>query len=270
MLPLTQLLLASSAGLLLASAGCSFVPKSKLEAAQSQNRTLAEQNHSQLAEIENLKVHTRSVEDQLIKAEQELARADQDRGKDRQRLANLRREREQLGDLRPDPSIVPAELSGRIEDLARRYPSLQYDAQTGISKLDTDVLFDSGSTDLKPGSERVLKELAAILQSPTANNLKIMVVGHTDSRGIKGRELREKYPDNWHLSTGRALAVAEQLKAAGLSEERMGVSGFGPSQPVSPNDTADARQRNRRVEIFVVGPETPVVGWTETHGSVYR
>ena len=60
------------------------------------------------------------------------------------------------------------------------------------------------------------------------------------------------------------------VKAAGLAEERMGVSGFGPSQPVSPNDTADARQRNRRVEIFVVGPETPVVGWTETHGSVYQ
>jgi chemotaxis protein MotB len=246
------------------------VPKGKLEAAQSQNRTLTEQSHAQLAEIENLKVHARSVEDQLIKAEQELARAEGDRGKDRQRVANLRREREQLGNLSPDRSIVPEELSGRLEDLARRYPSLQYDPQTGISKLDTDVLFDSASADLKPGSERMLKELSEILQAPTARDLKIMVVGHTDSRGIKGRDLRQKYPDNWHLSTGRALAVAEHLKAAGIPESRLGVSGFGDTQPVSTNDTADARQKNRRVEIFVVGPETPVVGWTETHGSVYR
>ncbi len=50
----------------------------------------------------------------------------------------------------------------------------------------------------------------------------------------------------------------------------MGIAGFAQYQPISPNDTASARKKNRRVEIFVVGPETPVVGWTETLESVYR
>src|SRR4029079_4663452 len=118
--PTWSLAISAAFAAAISSAGCSFVPKGKLEAAQSQNRTLTEQSHAQLAEIENLKVHTRSVEDQLIKAEQELARAEGDRGKDRQRLANLRRERDQLGNLRPDRSIVPEELSGRLDDLARR------------------------------------------------------------------------------------------------------------------------------------------------------
>jgi chemotaxis protein MotB len=147
---------------------------------------------------------------------------------------------------------------------------LQYDPQTGISKLDTDVLFDSGDASLKPNADKMLREFADVFQAPEASQLKIMVVGHTDSQGIKGREVRSKYPDNWHLSAGRALSVADRLRKAGIPESRMGVAGFGQHQPLAANDTTESRQRNRRVEIFVVGPETPVVGWTETHGSVYR
>ena len=53
----------------------------------------------------------------------------------------------------------------------------------------------------------------------------------------------------------------------GIPEQRMGVAGFGQFQPVSPNDTASARQRNRRVEIYLLGPETPIVGWADSRGA---
>jgi len=235
----------------LACFGCKLAPQSQLTAVQSQNRTLSEQTRAQLAEIENLKIHSRHVEDQLIHAEEELARLDQKSG--RQMAGNL-----------------PEGLNGRLADLAARYPSLQFDPKTGISKLDTDLLFDSGDAQLKPGADRILNEFAEVFKSPEARQLKIMVVGHADSMGIKGREVRERYPDNWHLSAGRALAVADRLRKAGLPEDRMGVAGFGQYQPISPNDTAEARQRNRRVEIFVLGPETPVVGWADTVAKTYR
>jgi chemotaxis protein MotB len=237
----------------LASCGCKMVSQSKYASLQSQNRTLTEQTRSQLAEIENLKIHSRHVEDQLIKAEEDLAQAEGTPG--RQKVARGR---------------LPDGLSGRLADLAERYPVLQYDPKTGASKLDTDLLFDSGNTELKPGADRILREFAEIFQSPEARDLKIMVVGHADALGIKGREVRQKYPNNWHLSAGRALAVADRLRKAGIPESRMGVTGFGQFQPVSPNDSAQARQKNRRVEIFVLGPETPVVGWVDTNGSVYR
>lgn len=246
--------------------GCSTVSKNQLTSCQSQNRTLTEQSRAQLAEIENLKIHSRHVEDQLIRAEEDLARFEQQNGRDRQKLANFRNERDKLNGY----GGMPEGINSRLVDLAQRYPSLQFDPKTGVSKLDTDLLFDSGDADLKGGADRILAEFADIFKSPEAREFKIMVVGHADAQGIKGREVRQRYPNNWHLSAGRALAVADQLRNAGIPEERMGVAGFGQFQPVSPNDTAEARQKNRRVEIYVLGPETPVVGWADTAGTRYR
>ena len=244
--------------LLMAFGGCQTVTKSQFTSCQSQNRSLTEQTKAQLAEIENLKIHSRHVEDQLIRAEQDLALAEQQNGRDRQKLSNSR-----------DRRGIPDGLNDRLIDLADRYPTLQYDPKIGVSKLDTELLFDSGDADLKPGANRILSEFADIFKSPDGREFKIMVIGHADALGIKGREVRQRYPSNWHLSAGRALAVADQLRKAGIPEERMGVAGFGQFQPVSPNDTAESRQKNRRVEIYVLGPETPVVGWTDTAGK-YR
>lgn len=236
----------------LASCGCKMVSQSKYATLQSQNRSLTEQTRSQLSEIENLKIHSRHVEDQLIQAEEDLARADGTKG---QKMSRGR---------------LPDQLSERLADLADRFPVLQYDAKTGVSKLDTDLLFDSGDAQLKPGADRILAEFADIFKSPEARDLKIMVVGHADALGIKGREIRQHYPNNWHLSAGRALAVADRLRKAGIPESRMGVTGFGQYQPVSSNDSAEARRKNRRVEIFVLGPETPIVGWAESNQGMYR
>jgi chemotaxis protein MotB len=243
-------------GLLLAAlacGGCGSVAQTQYASVQSQNRALGEQVQAQLAEIENLKLHSRHVEDQLIQAEQDLAMATERGG--RGRLAR---------------GGVPAGTSQRLAYLAERYPCLQYDPATGTCKVDTDLLFDSGDADLKPQADSVLREFAEIFQAPEARELKIMVVGHADALGIKGREIRERYPSNWHLSAGRALAVADRLRKAGIPEDRMGVAGFGQHQPLAANNTSESRQRNRRVEIYLLGSEAPVVGWVDTAAKVYR
>jgi len=82
--------------------------------------------------------------------------------------------------------------------------------------------------------------------------------------------VREKYPSNFHLSTARANAVANLLQEKGVAPQRVGVAGFGGHQPIAPNATPRDRRKNRRVEVFVMAPGVPVVGWTETIPSVYR
>lgn len=257
-----------------AATGCQFVPRSQLSAAENQNRTLAEQTQAQLAEIANLKAHNRRVEDRLIKAEEELALVDEQAGLEHKRLANYEHERDQLNQqldgLVADSTGLRPASDRRLRELCARYPALRFDPRTGICKLDTDVLFETGEASLAPESRQKLAELARLLKSAEARNFRVMVVGHTDNRQVAKRDTREHYPDNWYLSTARALHVAEYLQHQGLREDQVGVAGYGRHEPIASNTTPANRQRNRRVEIFILSPETPIVGWTETTTSVYR
>jgi chemotaxis protein MotB len=253
--------------------GCLFVPKTQLNSAEVQNRVLTEQNKAQLAEIENLKTHSRDIEDRVVRSEKQLALLREHAGLDRQRLDTYQRERDGLYDqfksLAFGQGRLPPELGRQLTDLSQRYPGLQFDPETGVSKLDTDVVFDSGEAVLKPGANQMLDELVRVLKSPAAGELKIMVAGHTDNQQIVGRDTRERYRNNFHLSTARALAVADCMKQAGLPANRLGVAGFGPYQPVASNATASDRQKNRRVEIFVMPADVPVVGWSDSTPGVY-
>lgn len=102
-----------------------------------------------------------------------------------------------------------------------------------------DVLFDTGQATLKPGADLALDRLASYM---TANpQTKIVVEGHTDSVGA------DEYNDA--LSQRRADAVAHALIARGVSADDVRSVGRGKNYPVATNDTAAGRQQNRRVEI---------------------
>lgn len=254
--------------------GCAVVvPSSQWKAINSQNASLLEQNNALAAQRDSLQVHARNTEDKLMRAEQDLALLEEQLGFDRKQLANYRNEREQLHqqfqDLIGRRSTLAPEISGRLAEISKRHSSLHFDPKTGISKLDTDILFDFGTSELKPGAEKVLTELVDLLKQPEAQDLKIMVVGHTDDKQVAKKPARDLFRNNFHLSTERALAVSEVLTRLGLPEERMGVAGFAAHQPIAPNISPVDRQKNRRVELFVMAPTVPVIGWAETIPSVY-
>jgi len=253
----------------LVGGGCQYFPPGRTAALETQNHSLVEQSKAHLAEMENLRVHGRRLEDSLRRAEEDLALLDEELSHNRALLANYQRERDALAGVAGRRSALPAGISRRLVELAERFPSLEFDPETGVSKLDTDVLFDTADAAIRPEGEKLLKEFAGIFRQTDARDLKIMVVGHTDSRAIAKKPTRERYPDNWHLSTARALAVADFLRDRGLPEDRMGIAGFAEHQPIMSNASARQREKNRRVEIFVLGPETPIVGWSETHPGLY-
>jgi len=252
--------------------GC-VVPRARYHEALSQVRTLREQNRAQLTEIENLRAHSRNIENQLMRTEQELALLEEQLGIDREQLANYQREhaelQERLKGLVWGIARLSPDVAAQLSELSRRFPDLQFDPLSGVAKLDTDVLFDSGSAEVKPGAQELLQRLARALSAPEAQNLKVLVVGHTDDRRIKGKPIREKYPTNFHLSSARALAVADVLRKAGLPEARLGVVGLADHEPVAPNADPRDRQKNRRVEIYVMAPEVPVVGWSHSDTRRY-
>jgi chemotaxis protein MotB len=244
-----------------------------MTAISEQNRDLTEQNRAATTQIENLRSHARGIEDRLRAAEEDLAASEDRSTLDRQQLANYRRERQELheqfrGVVRSQ-SPLRADTTQRLAAVSRQFPSLRFDPQTGLAKLDVDILFDAGTADLKPGAQQVLSDLVRFLNTPKAEDLRVLVVGHTDDRQVAGRQARDKYPNNFYLSSDRALAVSGQLRRLGLADARIGVMGFGAEQPVASNLTARDRQKNRRAEVLVMAPEVPVVGWTETIPSLY-
>ena len=102
------------------------------------------------------------------------------------------------------------------------------------------LLFDFDSAELRPESitelERVVKFMNDV---PVAT---VQIDGHTDSVGT------EEY--NLKLSDRRAKAVFDYLSSRGVDPARMASKGFGESQPIAPNDTAEGRQLNRRVMLI--------------------
>jgi len=107
----------------------------------------------------------------------------------------------------------------------------------------SDVLFDTGSANLKTGTREKLAKVAGILLSHPG--LKIQVEGHTDSVGEAGY--------NQHLSENRAESVRTYLVGQGIAHDAVGTTGFGETNPVASNTTAEGRQQNRRVELIVSG-----------------
>ena len=76
----------------------------------------------------------------------------------------------------------------------------------------------------------------------------IRIVGHTDN----SKPIDPKYSNNWDLSTGRAIVIADYLISKGISPDRLTVSGRGEYQPVFPNDTLEHRSLNSRADIVVI------------------
>jgi outer membrane protein OmpA-like peptidoglycan-associated protein len=104
-----------------------------------------------------------------------------------------------------------------------------------------DVLFDTGSATLRPGGQRVVARLADFLREYPERTLAIE--GFTDSVG--GDTF------NQDLSERRAASVRVALIGSGIDGSRIYVRGYGKAFPVASNDTAEGRQRNRRVEVVI-------------------
>ena len=113
------------------------------------------------------------------------------------------------------------------------------------------VLFQLNSDQLQPEGEALLIDLVKPLQVfLSQHDDMLMVSGFTDDLPINRGNGR--YADNWGLSAQRALTVTRTLIEQGMPADQVFAAAFGDNQPVAPNDNADSRARNRRVELTTV------------------
>ncbi len=110
-------------------------------------------------------------------------------------------------------------------------------------KLDipSDVSFDVGRSAIKPNFDPILNQFGATLvQHPETT---VSIIGHTDSTGSDAV--------NNPLSVDRANSARDYLISRGVARGRISTDGKGSREPVADNGTAQGRDKNRRIEIYV-------------------
>ena len=112
------------------------------------------------------------------------------------------------------------------------------------------ALFDKGRATIQDSSKRILDLIASTLQNEYSTK-DVLVFGHTDDTPIKV----SGWKDNWELSAQRSLSVVRYLASRGIDAGRLVACGCGQHRPRVPNESARSRQKNRRVEIFVLDPQ---------------
>lgn len=118
-----------------------------------------------------------------------------------------------------------------------------------ILRIDSVVLFDSGSANIKNSGHEVLLKTGKLLKELENE---VLIQGHTDNLPIS----TQLYPSNWELSTKRATnVVLFMIKTMGLNPAKLTATGNGEHRPIMDNDTEKNREKNRRIDIVIVKNE---------------
>ncbi|MGA2792660.1 MAG: type VI secretion system protein TssL, long form [Roseiarcus sp.] len=149
----------------------------------------------------------------------------------------------------PDP---PARVSTQLERIRAALAaeilagklSADQTATSIIIRIGNLVLFPSGAAKVNDSFAPIAAKIAKTLDKEPGG---IRVDGYSDTDPIK----TVTFPSNWELSEARAKSVAGVLRADLSKPDRLTVSGKGTDNPVAPNDTAENKSKNRRVEISI-------------------
>jgi len=173
----------------------------------------------------------------------EIARAvaEQKKAEDEARILNENRQQILLG-ARTGEARMARERARHLEEELRQLHAKQTERGTVITM--GDVLFETGSAELKAGAMRDLQRLVVVLRDEP--DRQVVIEGHTDDVGTAEH--------NRQLSQERADAVREALVTNGISRDRIEARGLGESYPVAPNSNQAGRQQNRRVEVIIPPP----------------
>jgi chemotaxis protein MotB len=130
-------------------------------------------------------------------------------------------------------------------DLRQKNISVFADERGIIIRILDRAFFDEGKADLKETAKSALDKIVPVMKT-VSNHVRIE--GHTDNIPINTHEFKS----NWELSVRRATEVVRYLiERYDFSPERISAAGYAEQRPVVPNNGAENRALNRRIEIII-------------------
>ena len=223
-----------------AATGTSNQLEAKLEQEQERRRQLRQQIDEVSNDIGLKEIALSDANEKFAESNRQLEQTQQEQGK-------LKATVEELNRQRADDAEHFANLKDRLEkDLSEsRVVISQLKNRMTVIKLTNEVLFNSGSAEIKPAGKKVLSLIAESLNAYPERA--ISIEGHTDNVPIGKNSL---YKSNWELSTARALAALNFFQQKNqVDPDRLQLVGYGEYHPVSSNETVAGRELNRRIEI---------------------
>jgi chemotaxis protein MotB len=146
----------------------------------------------------------------------------------------------------PDDSLSQRLAKDLAEALKLDRVAMHRDARGLVLSLPEEAAFAVGRSDVSAEARDTIARIATAV-APTPNSIRIE--GHTDDVPIR----TAVYASNWELSTARASAVVAYLvESTDLAPERLSAAGYGEYHPRVPNDSAENRARNRRIDIVIL------------------
>ncbi|MBR5115894.1 MAG: flagellar motor protein MotB [Lachnospiraceae bacterium] len=198
---------------------------------------------SQLNEL-NIFINSMGQSDSKEKDKKKDEEHDNDQDNQEEALQEQLQASEELAE-----QIAEALMASGITDVVELNFTSQYVQLT----LQGSILFDSGKVEIKEEAKPILEKVGKILERYAGGTIEIE--GHTDNVPMHGA----KYSNNDELSSGRALSVFNYLlETTSLDPARIMHTGRGEYQPVATNETPEGRAKNRRVEIRIYNPLSPM------------
>ena len=164
-------------------------------------------------------------------------------------------ERKRLEQAKLQLERYQSEFFGRLRDLLEGREGIEVAGDRFL--FSSEVLFESGEAELSAEGKREIGEIASLILELASDFPKdvdwvLRVDGHTDDRTVLPDS---DFDDNWELSQSRSLSVVRHLiEALNFPPDRLAATGFGEFRPLVPNQTAEARSRNRRIEFKLTEP----------------
>ena len=147
-----------------------------------------------------------------------------------------------------DKAKKAAELANAEAEVLTDKNGTQYVKAT----FDSGLLFNTGSATLSASAQAAIKKFVTNL-SAEDNTFDLAICGFTDNAGWKNSTAEQSKAKNLQLSQQRADAVKNQIVGSGYPAARLvSVQGFGEENPVADNATAEGKQQNRRVEVYIL------------------
>jgi outer membrane protein OmpA-like peptidoglycan-associated protein len=212
------------------------------QAEADQRRQLEEQQQANAQAAEQAQQQAQQAQQQAQEEAQKRADAERQQQQASQQAEEARQQATQAQQhaqqLEAQQAQVRQQLMSQLNQVLQTR-----DSARGLIVSMPDVLFSTGSADLKPTARERLAKVAGILIAYP--DIHVEVDGYTDSTG--------NVMFNEQLSQQRAASVQSYLVQQGVPASSVAIHGFGEANPIASNDTAAGRQQNRRVELVVSG-----------------